>query len=138
MAESWVVNNKDKLAFFVAHVKEQYENGRHLTYSIKDETRTDRQNGALHMWFRQIAQELNDCGQWARHPFSDTLEIPFTDILIKEMLYKPIIQKMYDKTSTGNLSVRELSEAAEVLIRWLSEHKNVYVPFPQILKDKMK
>ena len=138
MAESWIVNNKDKLEFFIAHVKEQYENGRHITYSIKEETRTERQNGALHMWFRQIAEQLNDSGSWARHPFSDPLEIPFTDILIKAMLYKPIIKSMYDKTSTGKLTVRELSHAAEVLIRWLSEHKNIYVPFPQILKDKMR
>jgi hypothetical protein len=25
-----------------------------------------------------------------------------------------------------------------VLIRWLSEHKGVYVPFPQQLKDQLK
>lgn len=138
MSESWVVNTKDKLDFFVQYIKEQYENGRHNTYSIKQHTRSSRQNNAMHMWFRQIAEELNDSGQWARHPFSDSFEIPFTDILIKEMLYKPIIRSMYDKTSTGKLTVRELSEAAEVLVRWLSEHKNIYVPFPQILKDELK
>jgi hypothetical protein len=25
-----------------------------------------------------------------------------------------------------------------VLIRWLSEHKGVYIPFPQQLKDELK
>jgi hypothetical protein len=45
---------------------------------------------------------------------------------------------MYDKESTAKVTPAELSEAAEVLIRWLSEHKGVYVPFPQQLKDQLK
>ncbi len=53
------------------------------------------------------------------------------------MLYKPIIKAMYDKTSTTRLTGGELSEAAEVLIRWLSEKKGIYVPFPQTLKDEL-
>lgn len=92
----------------------------------------------MHLWFRQIAEQLNDCGSWVRHPFSDTLEIPFTDVLVKEMLYKPIIKAMYNKESTGRLTVKELSEAAEVLTRWLSENKQVYIPFPQSIKDQLK
>ena len=85
-----------------------------------------------------IAQELNDAGYWVRHPFSDKLEIPFTEILVKETLYKPIVKAMYDKNSTGKLTPQELSNAAEVLVRWLSENKKVYVPFPQQLKDQLK
>ena len=91
----------------------------------------------MHLWFRQIAEELNGAGHWVRHPFSDKLEIPFTEVLVKEMLYKPVIKAMYDKSSTAKLTPIQLSEAAEVLTRWLSEHKDVYVPFPQQLKDQL-
>jgi hypothetical protein len=92
----------------------------------------------MHLWFRQIANELNDAGYYVRHPFSDKLEIPFTEVLVKETLYKPVIGAMHSKSSTAKLTPTQLSEAAEVLIRWLSEHKGVYVPFPQQLKDQLK
>ena len=103
-----------------------------------DATRSDRQNNAMHLWFRQIAEQLNDAGYWVRHPFSDSFEIPFTEVLVKEMLYKPTVKAMFNKGTTTKLTPSELSEAAEVLVRWLSEHKGVYVPFPQQLKDQLK
>ena len=53
------------------------------------------------------------------------------------MLYKPIIKALYQKTSTTRLTGRELSETAEVLVRWLSEKKGIYVPFPQSIKDEL-
>ena len=134
----WLVDSKDKANFFINFILDQWQEGKTILYYIKDTNRSDRQNNAMHLWFRQIAQELNDAGYWVRHPFSDKLEIPFTEVLVKETLYRPIIQSMYDKTHTGKLTAKELSEAAEVLIRWLSEHKSVYVPFPQQLKDQLK
>ncbi len=134
----WLVDTKDKMNFFIAFITTQFDDGKKILYTIKDTTRSDRQNNAMHLWFRQIAQELNDAGYWVRHPFSDKLEIPFTEILVKETLYKPIIKAMYDKNSTGRLTPQELSNAAEVLVRWLSENKKVYVPFPQQLKDQLK
>ena len=134
----WIVDNKNKLKFFISFITDQYESGKHIMYSIKDTTRSDRQNNAMHLWFRQIAIELNDAGYWVRHPFSDTFEIPFTETLVKETLYKPVVKSMYNKSTTTKLTPSELSEAAEVLIRWLSEHKQVYVPFPQQLKDELQ
>ena len=133
----WMVDSKDKANFFISFILKQWEDGKTILYYIKDTSRSDRQNNAMHLWFRQIAEELNDAGCWVRHPFSDKLEIPFTEVLVKEMLYKPIIKAMYDKPSTAKLTPIQLSEAAEVLTRWLSENKQVYVPFPQQLKDQL-
>ena len=134
----WLVDSKDKVNFFISFILDQWEDGKTILYYIKDTNRSDRQNNAMHLWFRQIAQELNDAGYWVRHPFSDTLEIPFTEVLVKETLYKPIAKHMYNKSTTTKLTPSELSECAEVLIRWLSEHKNVYIPFPQQLKDQLQ
>ena len=133
----WIVDSKDKANFFIKFVLDQFQEGKTILYYIKDSTRSDRQNNAMHLWFRQIAEELNDAGCWVRHPFSDKLEIPFTEVLVKEMLYKPIIKAMHGKKSTAKLTPAQLSEAAEVLIRWLSENKQIYVPFPQQLKDQL-
>ena len=133
----WIVDSKDKANFFIDFILKQWGDGKTILYYIKDTSRSDRQNNAMHLWFRQVAEELNDAGCWVKHPFSDTLEIPFTEVLVKEMLYKPIIKTMYDKSSTAKLTPTQLSEAAEVLMRWLSENKQVYVPFPQQLKDQL-
>ena len=73
-----------------------------------------------------------------RHPISDNFEIPFTEVLVKEMIYKPTAKAMFNKETTTKLTPAELSETAEVLIRWLSENKQIYVPFPQQLKDELK
>jgi hypothetical protein len=137
-AHRWLVDNKDKKQFFINFVNHQYEQGKKIIYSIKDTNRSDRQNNAMHLWFRQVAEELNERGCWVRHPFSEEFEMPFTEVLVKEMLYKPIGKALYNKESTRTLTTAEASEAIEVLIRWLSEHKQVYVPFPQALKDEMK
>ena len=133
----WIVDSQEKLEFFADFVKDQFAQGNHLLYSIKPAGRTEKQNNAMHLWFRQMSEQLNDAGYSNKHPFNDQIEIPFTEGLVKEMLYKPIIKAMYDKTSTTRLTGKELSEAAEVLVRWLSEHKGIYVPFPQTLKDEL-
>jgi len=131
----WLVDHKDKLDFFIAFITAELQSGSHHLYSIKPAGRSEKQNNAMHLWFRQIAKELNDGGYHATHPFNNEVEVPFTEVLVKEMLYKPVIKAMYDKKSTAGLSGRELSEAAEVLVRWLAEHKGFLVPFPSDLKE---
>ena len=135
-AHRWIVDRKEKLQFFMDFVTDQFNSGKHYLYYIKPAGRTEKQNNAMHLWFRQMAEQLNDAGFSATHPFNDQIEIPFTEGLVKEM-FKPIIKAMYDKKSTRGLSGREVSEAAEVLVRWLSEHKGIYVPFPQSIKDEL-
>ena len=136
-AHRWIVDRKEKLQFFMDFVTDQFNSGKHYLYYIKPVGRTEKQNNAMHLWFRQMAEQLNDAGFSATHPFNDQIESPFTEGLVKEMLFKPIIKAMYDKKSTRGLSGREVSEAAEVLVRWLSEHKGIYVPFPQSIKDEL-
>lgn len=131
----WLVDHKDKLDFFIAFITAELQSGSHHLYSIKPAGRSEKQNNAMHLWFRQISEKLNDGGYHATHPFNNEVEVPFTEVLVKEMLYKPVIKAMYDKKSTSGLSGRELSEAAEVLVRWLAEHKGFLVPFPSELKE---
>ena len=107
----WIVDSQEKLEFFADFAKDQFFQGNHLLYSIKPAGRTEKQNNAMHLWFRQMAEQLNDAGFSATHPFNDKIEVPFTEGLVKEMLYKPIIKAMYDKTSTTKLAGKELSEA---------------------------
>lgn len=137
MGHRWIVDSKEKADFFIAFIKDQFKSGEVIAYGIKPFGRTERQNNAMHLWFRQMAEQLNDAGYSATHPFNDEIEVPFTEVLVKEMLYKPVIQAMFDKKSTATLSGSQVSQAAEVLVRWLSEKKGIYTPFPQSLKDQL-
>ena len=67
----WIVDRKEKLEFFVKFVKDQFEQCNHLLYSIKPAGRTERHNNAMHLWFRQMAEQLNDAGYSNKHPFND-------------------------------------------------------------------
>ena len=136
--EGWIVDTTDKLNSFVDFVCDSFKAGKHNLYSIKNASRSMRQNNAMHLWFRQLAQELNDAGHTMPHPFDNEFELSFTELRVKEILFRPIIEAMYGKSSTSKLTAKELGNAAEELIRYLSEHKGVYVPWPQSMKDQMR
>jgi len=138
MGNSWVIDNKDKAEFFKNFIDDQLNQGVTMVYTLSVGSRTQRQNNALHLWFRQIATLFNDSGQELTHPLVPTMDIPWTENIVKEVLYKLVIKKMYDKGSTTGLSAKQLSEAAETLSRWLAQECGIYAPFPQTLKDSLK
>ena len=55
----WLVDTKDKMNFFIAFITTQFDDGKKILYTIKDTTRSDRQNNAMHLWFRQIAEAVS-------------------------------------------------------------------------------
>jgi len=138
MGHRWLVDTEEKADFFKKFVYDQLHNGHTMLYTIKDPTRSDRQNNALHLWFRHIAEELNDAGEWIAHPWKPELEIPFTEVSVKELLFLPVIHKMHNKRKTSALTKSELSESAEALIRYLAEKKGIFCPLPQQSKDEFK
>jgi len=136
--QGWIVDTTHKLEQFIDFINRSFSDGKHNLYLIKDANRSAKQNNAMHVWFRQLAEQLNEAGHTMPHPFDDDFELSFTEVRVKEILFKPIIEAMYDKKSTAKLTTKELSDAAEELIRYLSEHKGVYVPWPQTMKDEMQ
>jgi len=79
----WLVDHKDKLDFFIAFITAELQSGSHHLYSIKPAGRSEKQNNAMHLWFRQIAEKLNDGGYHATHPFNNEVEVPFTEVLVR-------------------------------------------------------
>lgn len=90
-------------------------------------TRTSEQNAALHLYFRWLAEALQE----KDFDFRDlTIEIPANEHMVKEYMFKPIIAKMYGKESTTKLETNEVSQAYDVLHRALVDKLGVDVPFP--------
>tara|TARA_R110000803_G_scaffold1977_5_gene6509 strand:+ start:33 stop:914 length:882 start_codon:yes stop_codon:yes gene_type:complete len=123
----WLVSNKEQANNFCEFIMDQAEKANVISYSVKKETRTSAQNAALHSCFRRLADELNDAGFGIPHPFKKELEIPWTEISAKELLYKPIIRSLYDTDTTTKLTSEQLSKSASLLLIRIGELTGVQI-----------
>lgn len=88
---------------------------------------TEQQRKALHLYFRWLAEALQE----KDYDFRDlTVEIPANEYMVKEYMFRPIIKAMYGKSSTKTLENNEVSQAYDVLHRALVDKLGVNVPFP--------
>lgn len=70
-------------------------------------TRSNAQNRAMHLWFKQISQEFIDRGQTFFIPNTD-IEVTPTEGYIKEIA-KLIIKALFGHDSTTKLDTKELN-----------------------------
>ena len=131
MTESWSVTNKDQAEFFCSYIKGQQDAGIDRIYEIKVGNRTNRQNRAAHLCLRNLAQALTDAGVTFTHPMNPEYECVYTEENCKELLLRPFIEKLYNKTSTKTLTTKELSFAFELMLTRVAEVTGVVVHFPQ-------
>jgi hypothetical protein len=119
--QGWLVSNKHQAELFCQFIMDKVEQNLVVSYAIKKENRSSAQNAALHACFRRLAGELNDAGFGVPHPFKPELEIPWTDVSAKEILYKPIIQSLYDTDSTTKLTSEQLTHSVDLLLGRIAE-----------------
>jgi hypothetical protein len=77
--------------------------------------RTLRQNRSLHLLMNHIADGLNESGLSMMRVLKHNAEIPWTPEAAKEYLLRPIIIAMYNKSSTKELTTKEIGDAIDVL-----------------------
>ena len=107
-------------------VRDIPEFGLHLR--IEDGVRTPLQNSAMHLYFRQLAEALNDAGYDMKRVIN--VDIPWTEESVKKWLWGTLMQAMYDKKHTAKLSTAEVGKVYEALARLMSEKFSISVPFP--------
>ncbi len=133
--ESWQVDTRDKAKSFCQYVMQQAEEGIDRIYSIKRATRSASQNNALHLLFRQIAEELNGAGYTRPHPWGK-MEIPYSETSVKEIFYLPILEKVYGKEHSSDLNTKELSESVDILLDALAQNTGIAMQMPQLFQGK--
>lgn len=94
--------------------------------------RTDKQNASLHLMFRHLASELNDSGLTIERTLSNDISIPWNEVTVKELLFKPIMSAQLQKNSTTELTTVELDQVFDTLNRHLGEKFGIHVDFPSI------
>lgn len=89
--------------------------------------RTLEQNAALHLYFRWLSEALQE----KHFDFRELkVEIPATEHLVKEMMWKVVQETMYGKKSTTKLEKSEVSGVYDTLHRALIDRFGINVPFP--------
>lgn len=101
--------------------------------------RTDRQNRALHLFFTQLADLLNEVGLDMRKTLKPEVEIPWSGSTIKEYVWRPIMRIMTGKESTKEMTTDEVDKILSVVSGLISK-KGLSVPFPSIetMMDKLR
>lgn len=97
-----------------------------------DKPRTLRQNRALWKYCENLSQDLSGAGLDMRKVLKPEIEIPWTKESVCDFLIRPIMKAMYQKTSTTELSTKELTKVINVLDRHLNEKFNITTDFPSI------
>jgi hypothetical protein len=96
-----------------------------------EQQRTKSQNKAIHLWFTQITQTLNDSG-YTLHDLLrafNSVSVDVTENSVKSVM-QAIAEVQYGKSHTSELTTLECTRVAEEMNRILGQGLGVHVPFP--------
>ena len=77
---------------------------------MEEKQRTIKQNKSLHLWFRLLADTLNEAGLDMRTVLKPSISIEWNDKTIKEYIFKPILEAMLLKKSTTEMNTKDIDK----------------------------
>jgi len=95
----------------------------------KPQQRTALQNNAIHKYFRLLSTSFNDAGFTVEKTLSKPLDMSWSETLIKELIWRPVMFAITDKKSSTDLTASEISVVYEEINKYTAS-KGVHVPFP--------
>ena len=95
-----------------------------------DKPRTLQQSKALHLYFTQLAEILNESGLDMRKVLKPSISIPWTPQTIKENLWKPIMEFQLQKSSTTEMTTKDIDEVYDVINKHIGEQFGISIEFP--------
>lgn len=125
-----IANSDQRCEEIVAEIRRQYRQHRYVEVEITvgERRRTLTQNRALHLWFRFLAETLNDAGYDMRKTLREGAEIPWTEHSVKEYLWKPVQEALQGKESTTEANRTEYTEVRDALSEHLYNRLGVVAP----------
>lgn len=122
--EADVTKAKEKMAWFI-------EKGKTIDLTEKKNTRTTKQNSALHLLFTIVSSQLNEMGVDFQYfgLKGQTLSMRHTPHLVKEMVWKPIQKALFDIDSTTKINTEQINEIVDVLAKFFGD-KGIVIEFP--------
>lgn len=130
-----IINSRQALDGYINHLESQYEKHKYLRMSMKTgKQRSDQQRKALEVYCRLVAEQLNDQGITFQMFFKEGVEVPWTQPIVKDNVWRPVQEVMVGEKSTTKPHTNEYPNIYEVINRKLSEF-GIYVPWPCKEKD---
>ena len=133
MPQGHYLRTQEELDHFCAVVGQMWLAGKkpRVEFTEMMGTRTQKQNSSAHLFFRQLAVVLNDGGFSVMTVLKHDAEIPWTETLVKEHLWRPVQEAMTGKESTTDANKVEYSDIHMALCRHLAQTLGVVCPpFP--------
>lgn len=132
----WTVKNEDQKKFFIEHVEKLCKEYPYVEFEWSTaRNRTQKQSAALHVFFRNTAEALNendlDCEKVLAEGVSG---IRWTPELVKEYIWRVVQKTQTDKESTRDLDRGEVSQIYDIINKHLSTKFGLHIPFPEKLK----
>lgn len=103
-----------------------------MQLEAKNNQRTIQQNKAMHLYFRLLAEALNDAGYDMKKTLKPTIDIPWSPETIKEYLWRPVLNGYRLKTSTAEMSKTDIDTIYDIVNKTIGERTGVFIPFPSI------
>ena len=96
------------------------------------EKRTQQQNKAMYKYFELASQKLNDGGYTTKMVLKEKMDVEMNSFLFKELIWMPCLFALFEKTSTADMTTKELDVVYDTVNRFLAEKFKIYQSFPSI------
>ena len=101
---------------------------------VEEKQRTNQQNKAMHKYFEQVAEALNEAGisrvEYAELVKSRGIELSWSKENVKEDMWKLIQNALLKKASTKELAKIEVDSIYDEMNNFLGSKFGVHVEFP--------
>lgn len=99
---------------------------------IDPQQRTLKQNKAGHLYFVHVADALNEAGMDMQAVLSKRVGVRWTEVSVKECLFKGLAKAMFNVDSTTKLDTKQFTQVAEMLGDVLARDYGVVTEFPSL------
>jgi len=131
MTNKWIVCSDHTEEVFIAHARKLYQQHKYVEFSIKvGSKRTSTQNAALHVYLKQVADEFNAAGLDMKQTLMADIDIPWTALLVKELIWKKVQKALIDKQSTTEANRTDYTLVYETINRHMASTWGISVPWP--------
>jgi hypothetical protein len=126
------IENKEQFDQAIKKLTEMFNQLGYIEIKVNTKkNRTLTQNAALHVYYRNLADALNDAGMDVRKTLKPSFYMMWTPNLVKELLWKPIQEALTGQKSTTKIERADPSKVYDVLHNKLTDW-GIDVPFPSV------
>src|SRR5690554_5001318 len=130
MREAIIINSLTALSSAITRISNEWREHKYLEIEVRHKAgkRTLTQNRAMHLFFTQLAAELNAAGYDMRKTLKPEAEIPWTPASVKIHLWRPIQEALTAKKSTTEITTVEPTVIHQTLARHLGDKLGIVCP----------